>query len=329
MTDPLRFTHGGVSFPLADALTNSLLQDADPVLFHGLAYLSWAIATYAGDRLLAQAAAASAPIASAVAASVPMNPAPFLRQEHFKFPLLALWRTKASFDVQSISFRRDACDCMLAYVLPPMAAGEVEQILPILNAVKGLLDRVIDLGYDVAYTPPGGVEGDPVWRTAGVEKVMLKSAEFGAFADDTGDLYFPALTAELTIRERSGHAPEQFEDFAGADTTVDVPVSDGTVVAAVVQIATQSEPTVVSASPATGTKAGGTPVTIGGTLFKAPATVNFGSALASAVVVVSPTVITCETPAHDAYPTAVVDIVVTNQDGQEATLEDSFTFTSP
>ena len=68
-------------------------------------------------------------------------------------------------------------------------------------------------------------------------------------------------------------------------------------------------PTVSSVSPSSGSTAGGTAVTITGTNFVAGATVTFGSAAATNVVVVSSTTITATTPAGSA---GAVAVTVTN-----------------
>ncbi|CAB4931685.1 unannotated protein [freshwater metagenome] len=87
-------------------------------------------------------------------------------------------------------------------------------------------------------------------------------------------------------------------------------------------------PTVSSVAPATGLIAGGTSITITGTNFAAGASlgVTVGGVAATSVRVVSATKITAKTPAHAA---GVANIVVTNGDGQTATLSGAFTFTVP
>ena len=57
--------------------------------------------------------------------------------------------------------------------------------------------------------------------------------------------------------------------------------------------------------------------------------VTFGGVAATDVVVNSTTSITCTTPAHEAYPTALVSIEVTNDDGLSGSLAAAFTFTTP
>lgn len=88
---------------------------------------------------------------------------------------------------------------------------------------------------------------------------------------------------------------------------------------------TNPPPTVTSISPSSGPIAGGTTVTLTGTGFLSGATVTVGGVSLTGVVVVSSTQITGVTPAHVA---ATDDVVVTNTDGQSATLVASFTFSS-
>jgi hypothetical protein len=76
-----------------------------------------------------------------------------------------------------------------------------------------------------------------------------------------------------------------------------------------------SRPTVTRVSPSTGPGRGGTKVTIKGTNFKANATVHFGSAMASHVVVVSSTTITAVSPPG----AGTVRVTVTTKKGTSAT----------
>ena len=77
-----------------------------------------------------------------------------------------------------------------------------------------------------------------------------------------------------------------------------------------------------SVSPNNGPAAGGTAVTITGTNFAAGATVTFGGAAATNVVVVSGTQITATTPAHAA---GAVTVTVTVS-GQSGSLTNGFTY---
>ncbi len=84
-------------------------------------------------------------------------------------------------------------------------------------------------------------------------------------------------------------------------------------------------PTITSVAPGTGVAAGGLAlVSVVGSGFQAGATVKFGVAVATAVVVIDGSHITCTTPAHVA---ATVDVVVTNPDAQLATATGAFIYT--
>ena len=82
-------------------------------------------------------------------------------------------------------------------------------------------------------------------------------------------------------------------------------------------------PTVIGVSPSSGTTAGGTAVTISGANFAAGATVTFGSAAASNVVVVNGTQITATTPAGSA---GAVTVTVTNPGSQSGSLANGYTY---
>ncbi|MBI4580554.1 MAG: IPT/TIG domain-containing protein, partial [Planctomycetes bacterium] len=82
-----------------------------------------------------------------------------------------------------------------------------------------------------------------------------------------------------------------------------------------------NQPTLASVSPNNGPAAGGTPVSLAGTLFQEGASVLFGDVLASNTVVLSANQITCVTPPH--FP-AMVDVKVVNPDSTQATLLNAF-----
>ncbi|MBI3650153.1 MAG: IPT/TIG domain-containing protein [Acidobacteria bacterium] len=82
-------------------------------------------------------------------------------------------------------------------------------------------------------------------------------------------------------------------------------------------------PTVTAISPASGSTAGGTTVTITGTGFRSGATLTLGGSAATGVSVISSTSITATTPAHAA---GAVNVVVTNSDNQSGTLTNGFTY---
>ncbi len=82
-------------------------------------------------------------------------------------------------------------------------------------------------------------------------------------------------------------------------------------------------PVVTSISPTSGTELGSSSVTITGSSFQSGATVTFGDSSATNVVFLSDSIITAVTHVH---PAGIVDVIVTNPDGQADTLLNGFTF---
>lgn len=80
-------------------------------------------------------------------------------------------------------------------------------------------------------------------------------------------------------------------------------------------------PVVTSVHPNFGPAAGGTSVTITGSLFVSGATVTFGGVAATGVVFVNSTTLTLTTPAH---ATGTVNVVVQNPDSQTGTLTNGY-----
>jgi len=327
--DYSNFRRGAAVFPLTASTVNSLLQDADPAVFFALDYLTFVLNQEIGTRLVAQAQLAGAPILQAVAQQTPQDPEPFLQSEQFSFPLLAVYRKSSALHQLTASYRDDVSLWEVAYILPPLTAGQSEQILPILHAAKMALDDRAEVGRDSDYTPPivGAAAGDSVWGAsyANLEAIKFTTATHGRLPKSES-LWFHAIILEAEVKERTNKIAGSLSVFGGADLIEDVAAGDGTKVLAVVSVSTQQAPTFTTIAAATGGVAGGTNVTLTGTMFQGPVTVSFGGALtANPPVVVSATSITCTTPAH---PNAgAVDVVITNADGQSVTLTAGFTYT--
>jgi hypothetical protein len=102
------------------------------------------------------------------------------------------------------------------------------------------------------------------------------------------------------------------------------------IVASTAQVSiTLAVPTITSIAPTTGPAAGGTLVTLTGTNFVGtPLTVTFNGAAATAVTVVSPTQVTCVTPANPPAQTLQAAIVVTTPNGA-STPNTTFSYGQP
>jgi hypothetical protein len=332
MSDYGRFKRGGKTYPLATGTGHSALRDADPFVFYALEFFAKVIETHVGARLM-EAAAQTTAITAPVVMTVPFDPFPQLLSAHFKFPLLAVYRLGGKLEPATGGQRRDESKFELLYILPPLTAAKAEQVAPLLIAVRDVIDDRADLGKDPTYTPTGGTVADTVWVAyAGAERVQMSEYEVGALDGPGKDLFFYALRMEGLVREKADIASDTFEDLAGTDAAVDLTdPSQKTVIVDFVQTKTYDEPTLTVATPNTGSKAGGTTVVLTGTNFRVGSTptVTFGNVPATAVTVLSATSVQCVTPAHDAFPTFIADVVLTDVDALSATLVAGFTFTTP
>ncbi len=333
MTDHAGFKHGGVTFPLAASTAQKLLRDADPCVFYMLEYYAQVIRTHIGARLLAEVSGMDL-LTAVVADTIPMNPEPYLLEKQTKLPILGVHRKSTTFEYMGT--RKLAVNTMeVVYVLPPMQAAEAERILPILHAIAAVIDNRTEQGFDPAYTPttPAGSAGEKVWAAdrAGLARVEVTAQEFGGFAASP-ELFFPAVVLTVVAKERSEGLVTELEAFAGPTVALDHVSPDDTTVDDLVGTALLTPPVLVSVDTPTGTKAGGTPITLTctdlvvGRRYRA----IFGGCDASSVLCISATQITCLTPQHAAYPTLAVDVYLIDQDGQLSnTLTTAFTFTTP
>lgn len=216
-TEYSRIKFGGLITPLTASTANEILQDADPSIFYMCDFLKAMINTHLGTRLAAQALKAGIQgFASAVGEVVPMDPAPFLTQNQFKFPLLAIYRTQ---DVETEHSRFHVvsdCQVTVQYIMPPIVAGHMRIVGPILSAVRSVMLARIEQGQDPTYTPPGGALGDSAWNASGLMAIGLQSSKFGGYSDGE-KLYFPTWTGTVLLREQTEFLSSDYDTFAGSD----------------------------------------------------------------------------------------------------------------
>lgn len=338
MTDFAGFAYGNVVYPLPLSGSGlggagaTFLRDADPPLFYILEFAKSCLETHVGLRTLAEAATAGCEQITAVVADVlPLNPAPYLIESHFKFPLLSAYRKTTKFEWMGQS-KIKVDEVELTYTLPPLQAGEAERMMPLMEAVVSILDNRIEQGFDPAYAPsqPTGTAGERWWTRAGVVSAGLSAVTYGGFMAEES-LYYPAAIMTLTLKTRSSANLAELEMLGDALVNIDVADDTEPTVADVVQFYIDAEPTLTLASPNSGTKAGGTLVTLTGTNFHShlEPTILFGGVAATNVVVISETTIQCRTPAYNAFPTSIVDVNYEDNNGLTARLVAGYSFTTP
>lgn len=321
------FRFGAASYPLTEATTNTLLEDADPAIARAIPYLAAMCEYYFGERLLRECERHSLRLPRAVVATAAIEPEPSLFADQFQFPMLTLYRVKDVWDEATIAYDKSTAIWEFSYLLPPLTPVQARAIQPILRAASVTLRRVIHLGQHKDYK-----NNEPVWANAGIHKARLVEAVYGTWEKvDNVDKYYRALTGTISVMERELPRPDAYDDIEGTDATIDQRASDGTLVPSVAEVTVEGPPSLVSISPTTGSSSGSTLVTVTGTGFRpgTHAVVLFDGAAADAVTIVNETTVTCRTPAHAAYPSFTADVVFIAADKQVATLKGAFTFNGP
>jgi len=156
--------------------------------------------------------------------------------------------------------------------------------------------------------------------TAGGTSVTITGANFAAGATVT--FGSAAATSVVVVSSTSITARTPAGSAGALTVTVTVSGQSGSLTNGFTYIVT---PTVTSVSPNNGPTAGGTAVTITGANFAAGATVTFGSAAATNIVVVNSTTITATTSAGSAGAVTVT-VTVNSQSGS---LANGFTYVAP
>jgi hypothetical protein len=336
----------GTTLPLLITSGNTFLQDADPVMYFVADYLGAMINTYAGARFVAEVSTPSMGLGASQGAPLPItagvgtvfthDPRKYLLAGQFnKFPLLALYRMTTQYEWKRIGWETDKCAIGLDYVMPPLTTGQIQVASPMLRAVEMIVRHMTAQSFDPTYTPPGGLLGQSPFGAgfANLEEIGWDKGKYGMWEGPANSLGFAAVHMEGFVRERDMLPSEALSGrvkFAGADVEHDLTADDQTTIAPFVNLSTYQAPTVTSVSPAAGGIAGGTSVTLTGTLFlQAPSPrVYFGNLdqlhAATNVSWVNATTITCTSPAVSGPGTLPVTVV--NGDTQIGSLKNAFTY---
>lgn len=218
MADYSQFSYGGTAFPLTAATTNSLLQDLDPPNYYILDYFQSVITTHLSARITAELARSPVvtSMTSVLAATVPLDPTPYLSEEQLKFPLLAVYRTKATMEDRTITWPHYTCEFIVQYILPPITGGQAERLIPLLNGIVKVLDNRTEAMMD-----PGYLSGLRVWAAANIESIRVTEAAFARY-EQVGNLSFPCVSLKLLVKERvMASVAGAFQTFTGIDAAID------------------------------------------------------------------------------------------------------------
>lgn len=213
------FGIGEVVSPLAVSTGNSLLKDADPVLFNFLAYLSGVINLHVKARWNQEVVAAglSDLTNKPVAYKLPFDPLPFMQETHFKFPLLAIYRKSESYQNKTTAWYTVTSSLEILWAMPPVNSGQLERLNPFrVHVARTMMDRLL-MGYDTNWN-----NGQHVLQDSGVEKIEVLSTQFGSIPDlRTEDKFFPSILMQINVSERRSLVEGHFEPFEGITTSID------------------------------------------------------------------------------------------------------------
>jgi len=323
--------HGGLRLPL-DATgvdSVSLLTLADPALAAALAFLPAVLDLQIGAALRAYALRERISISAAVLSTANVEPVPALYADKTRFPFFALYRKGELTTGHTIGRDKSVAEWEFAYVLPALMPVAQQRLAPILHAVVGTLRTALRVGWHPLY-----LGGAKVLKDAGIMSSRLGPVRYERYerlttgAPGGNDQFYRAVLGSIEVVERDEAVVGAFPAFTGTNVITDEQAADGTKVLVSSEFTARVAPTLTSITPNSGTKAGGTSVTVAGTGFFAPAKLTIGGVEVIATVV-SSTSATAVTPPHEAYPTFMADVLFTNGDGQTARMPAAFSFTTP
>jgi hypothetical protein len=216
------FTVGGVQFPLTASLSNTLLFDADPVLYRMVEYYQGIMNLHIEPRWNA---AVSVTGLSGLDGYMPNEVLPYppfrsglSQQNAWRFPLLAVYpKGESSYKFETVTWFTVMREFELLFVLPPLTSDQYEQLFPFLGAVeKTIVDRTLQ-GFDTNFN-----NGELVWQESGLEKISLVSSFINDIVFESAlNTRFPTLTMQLMVQERRMPDVRNYETFTGVDLVVD------------------------------------------------------------------------------------------------------------
>src|SRR5579862_3074870 len=217
---------------------------------------------------------------------------------------------------------------------PTIAFNAPTLLVPVQVSNGGTLSNTVNYQYVVDAQPVVTSLAPNYGKPAGGNTAVITGTGFFPNAPSKPAITIQGNAAALATETVSSTTSISLVTPAGGPGSADVVITnpDGQASTTGAGAFTYSNPTVTSVSPATGSSAGGTLVTITGDFFVTTgtgATVKFGAATPVAATVVNRNTITCTTPAATAATINTVDVLVTNTDGSQGTGTQLFTYVQP
>lgn len=213
------FKYGHTEFPVSSS--RELLVACDPAVAKMLDFFAFMIETYVGQAIVSAAATVTssadiraAPLERAVMSTIPIDPMSIAKPTQFKFPLLAVWRKTARFDQRTMNWWQDTATIGVAYVLPPLSAGQATRVQPALTAVSRILHTAIVRGFDPSYN-----DSERVFQTIETARTKLTGGTFERFEfGDTTD--FHAFIGDIELHEQTMPLTTGLATLEGVDAVI-------------------------------------------------------------------------------------------------------------
>lgn len=209
---------GGVTFPLTDATTNALVTDGDPVIEKALAYFKKMLETYLGDRWAAECALCGLDdIEDTIVANVAhYDPQPHLREQQFKFPLLAMFRSSEQYSYKNHNRTASTEQHTVLWVMPPLTSAQMERMAPFIKLVTLVLQNRTEEGGDAAYE-----SAQRVWSVVNIDEIQLMNATYGLWDGGAG-MPFPGVNMQFLVSQQTDSVTGAFDPVDRMDTSIDL-----------------------------------------------------------------------------------------------------------
>ena len=219
------FKVGGVEYPLA--ANSDDLVTTDKAVYNILQFFKSVIITHMGDKFNIQATKANILdarnqlITEPIMQLVPYNPANFLEEVQYKFPLISAFRRDETYREETRVWFEVTYDLDVMYMLPPLTAQQMYHLDMFRSHVRNILLNRLELGYDPDYN-----NGELVFQTAGIQEIkFVKSRYLDLENPKNTKTFFPTILMTFQVKERKNEISGSFPELTGIDGEIDI--SDG------------------------------------------------------------------------------------------------------
>lgn len=213
MADYGQFKIGNVSFPLP-AIADPAKIVCDPALTATLNYFKAVLDIH----LLSYWTAIFNNIGmidikdKIVTESITYDPALYMQESQYKFPLLSLFRTTEEYIEKTVHWYAIKSEWHFNFIMPPVTAAQMNTVAHIFKVIRSIILDRTEQGYD-----PNYLNGKEIFGDCGIAKIAITDGEFGHIINPKNDLNFPYLKLVFEVEEREQKNPglDQLEGLDG------------------------------------------------------------------------------------------------------------------